>query len=730
MKDTDAYILNIDTPTQKKQASRKIELRGWLILKKKFKNPMLRILQGDNATDIKFGIWRQDVSTAFKNLDKELTEYSGFEEEFECLTDEVYLQLDTGNGFETIHAFQFEIISPYRQYNPLLSTNWMDHKNLMETKAYYNHAPLTYTKSNSQSENRAIAFYLPQFHPIPENDLAWGKGFTEWVNIGSAEPRFVGHNQPLLPGDLGYYDLRIEENIKAQIDLARNHDLYGFCVYYYWFSGKKVLDMPLNTIIEHKEWDFNFMICWANENWTKRWDGRDKDVIFEQKYREEDPLEFIKEVEHILLDPRYIRVNGKPILAVYRCEHLDDANRYAKVWRDYFRERHQLELELVSVMSFSGEDPKVYGFDAGLDFSPSKILRSNDDKLKVTISVKNKLIDPFYDGTVFDYRSAVKKLTKAQQSAASRIYDCVVPSWDNDARKKGHGSYVLYNESPTLYKRWLEHSFRQTTKETPFVFINAWNEWAEGTVLEPTRLYGYAILNKTKEAINNLPIKNAFNAKRVALLYVDTKAYLADIKKAVEVLRRAEFNICVTVTSDDFIYIDELKKLDSNIDVLVVPERGGDILPFIEMIKKIDYTKTEVVVKLAFVENRESPLSLVKNERTLLRHIRKAKEGRLPIFSGVAPGRSMTKQSGKLYQLHRQMLSFVAPSSLVCDFLKLDLLPEDFNVKSKKEFKNGMIEDIPTKFLELLGIGYFVGATTKQYKKYDPLEPLDKAALL
>jgi len=711
MRETDTYILNIDTPIQKKLASRQIELQGWLIVKEKTKISKLRIRQGATTVPVQFGVRRHDVAIAFPDISPALTEYSGFEQDFECSVEEVYLELDLGGGYEIIHRFEFEISSPYRQYNPYLAINWMDHKNLMETKSYYNHEPLAYTRPGKQTDNKVIAFYLPQYHPIKENDITWGKGFTEWTNVASGQPRFIGHNQPLLPSDLGYYDLRISENIKAQIDMAKNHGIYGFCMYYYWFSGKKILDMPINTVIEHKEWDFRFMICWANENWTKRWDGREKDVILEQKYRKSDPIEFIKDVEHILLDPCYIRVNGKPVLAVYRCEHLDNAKRYAKVWRDYFREKHQLELELVSVMSFEGDDPETYGFNAGLDFSPSKILRSRDEALKVTVPTNKRLIDPFFEGTVFDYRSAVRALISERETVSARVYPCVMPSWDNDARKKGNGSYVFYNESPGLYKKWLQHAFTQTNKETPFVFVNAWNEWAEGTVLEPTRHYGYAYLNKTREAIEGTTTIKQKTSRNVAILYIDTIEHFDDIKKAIRTLRDADFSIRIAVCSQDLSLEEGLRSYSSDVEVLSVPERGGDVLPFIEMIKKIDYSTCAAVIKLAFVHNRDVPLDLIKSKRILHRNLEKSIDENAIIFSGVLPNRRKTKDKIS------QALSFITSSNHASTIINLNLLPEDFTVKSESEYETGVVDEIPEGFLAIIQDGFFANNITNSYKK-------------
>jgi lipopolysaccharide biosynthesis protein len=184
------------------------------------------------------------------------------------------------------------------------------------------------------SQVRAICFHLPQYHPIRENDEWWGKGFTEWANVTRTRPRFKDHYQPHLPADLGFYDLRLPEARQAQADLARQHGIHGFCYYHYWFNGRRLLERPFNEILASGQPRFPFCLCWANENWTRRWDGQERDILLEQNYGDEDDLNHIRWLANAFRDPRYIRIQGKPIFLVYRLSRLPNPARTVKIWRN------------------------------------------------------------------------------------------------------------------------------------------------------------------------------------------------------------------------------------------------------------------------------------------------------------------------------------------------------------------------------------------------------------
>lgn len=344
---------------------------------------------------------------------------------------------------------------------------------------------------------KAIAFYLPQFHPIPENDEWWGPGFTEWTNVTQAKPLFPGHYQPHVPADLGYYDLRLPEVRNAQAELAKKYGIYGFCYYYYWFSGRRILERPLQDMLDSGTPDFPFCICWANENWSRRWDGSENEILLKQEHNAETDAKFINDVIPILRDPRYIRINGKPLLMVYRISLLPNPSETARIWRKICQDEGLGEIYLTAVESFGYTNPYKDGFDASVQFPPhgARVAGSAND-----------LVDDLpedYTGTLYDYQEVVFNDLNAEVPAYKRFRG-VMCSWDNTARKKKAGN-VFLNATPHDYELWLRGVADYTRQNLPagerLVFINAWNEWAEGTHLEPDRKFGHGFLEATRRAL-------------------------------------------------------------------------------------------------------------------------------------------------------------------------------------------------------------------------------------
>ena len=347
----------------------------------------------------------------------------------------------------------------------------------------------------NQTDTRLIAFYLPQYHPIPENDEWWGKGFTEWTNVAKAKPLFPGHYQPHRPGELGFYDLRLSEARKAQADLAREYGIHGFCYYHYWFNGKLLLDRPLQEILKSGEPDFPFCLCWANENWTRKWDGGEKHILMEQKYSEEDDRQHIRYLCEIFRDRRYIRINGRPLFLVYRANRFPAPLITTTIWREEARKLGIGEIYLCRVESFPDEhdDPKRIGFDAAVEFQP--------DWTEVgPYETRDKDIDY----RIYDHRKIVDRMLRKSTPPYMR-FPCVNPTWDNSPRRRDDIT-VFVESAPQLYETWLRETLKKWTPKDPeenIIFINAWNEWGEGNHLEPDEKFGRAYLEAQKKALQS-----------------------------------------------------------------------------------------------------------------------------------------------------------------------------------------------------------------------------------
>ncbi|MEH6764514.1 MAG: glycoside hydrolase family 99-like domain-containing protein [Aequorivita antarctica] len=358
---------------------------------------------------------------------------------------------------------------------------------------------------------RPIAFVLPQFHPIPENDEWWGKGFTEWTNVTKATPLFEGHYQPHLPTDLGFYDLRLPQARTEQAKLAKEHGIHGFCYYHYWFNGKRLLHQPIDGMLKQSNLDMPFMFCWANENWTRRWDGKDNEILIKQDYSHEDDAAHMRWLcEHIFSDKRYIRINDKPVFMIYRHNLFPNIVKTVKLWRDIAIDEFGYKgLYLCITESFNDKTtPEDIGFDASVEFSPHAVI---SNKVK-----KNTKRNAFWDRLVKsknrksqikfqDFKLGVEEAIN-RSVPDHKLYRSVTPSWDNTPRK-GKSGIVALGSSPELYQYWLQHivtSFKPFSEEENLVFINAMNEWAEGNHLEPCIKYGKAYLEATKNAMDSL----------------------------------------------------------------------------------------------------------------------------------------------------------------------------------------------------------------------------------
>jgi|GEM_PF-953439 len=612
----------LDTPKMAKSTAKQVYVSGWFVPTNDTTEVAMRLrTPSDKTIKLDYDIDRSDVaSTLRQRYRKTVADRCGFGTTITIKEDGAYvIEAKLGNNeWQRVSRIEMSYSPdclPKDVLNPALSQNMAEHLNLIDSKKRYFHetANTIMYDSSDRSDSKLVAFYLPQFHPFPENDKWWGKGFTEWTNVADSIPRYVGHEQPKLPADLGFYDLRYEDNLKDQISLAKQHGIYGFCFYYYWFSGKRLLERPLDIMLEHKEWDFNFMICWANENWTRRWDGRQHDVLIQQEHRPDDSLEFIKDVEHILTDARYIRVDGKPVLVVYRAEDLDDTSQYAEVWRNYMRQKHGLELHLVAVRGFSHNDPTSYGFDRGLEFAPLSLSGAMEEPIP-SYDISGKALDIRFTGAVYDYRSVARTFPKIKPR--HNVYRSVMPSWDNDARKKGSGG-IFQGANPDLYGHWLSQIIAQqqaassrVDKEGDFIFINAWNEWAEGAYLEPDSLYGHSYLNRTSEVLaahsaisanrDNFPLYG-LDRKPSTKLAVVIHLYYDDFwpvfQERLQVFADIDYDLFVTIPLKNAGIETDIKAFKADAQVIASPNRGRDVLPFVHLARRLKEVGYEYVLK-------------------------------------------------------------------------------------------------------------------------------------
>ena len=351
---------------------------------------------------------------------------------------------------------------------------------------------------------RPIAFYLPQFHPTAENDEWWGKGFTEWTNVAKAKPLFKGHSQPHLPADLGFYDLRLAETKQAQAEMAREYGIEGFCYYHYWFHGTRMLDRVVREVLESGAPDFPFCLCWANETWSRRWwgDYGEKEILLEQTYSEEDDLNHIRFLIDVFKDERYIKVNGRPVFLIYRTELIEDRlEKMLDVWNRELAAANVPPLYLCSVRT---APPK--GFEASVDFFPGEVLSKVKSRMRQSIEYRTGKLVPSLKAkhTKIDYEKIVELAIKQPYPDYKKFF-CPVPSWDNAARRAEMGALMLTDSTPEKFERWLSFCVAETEKrfsgEESLLFINAWNEWAEGCHLEPDQKWQRGYLEAVKNAL-------------------------------------------------------------------------------------------------------------------------------------------------------------------------------------------------------------------------------------
>ncbi len=339
---------------------------------------------------------------------------------------------------------------------------------------------------------RALAFYLPQYHPIPENDEWWGKGFTEWNNVTRARPLFPGHYQPHVPAELGYYDLRLPEVREAQADLARSHGIYGFVYYHYWFHGKRLLERPFDEVLASGTPDFPFALCWANEEWTRNWDARSGRVLMPQEFSHQDDLDHIRWLIAAFADRRYIKIDGRPLMLIYRPARLPDVRRTADLWRAEAQRAGFPDLYLCWVEGWGAPvgGPEAFGLDATVGFMPTL-----DQEVFATV-------DGVRGHRLLDYEASARQMLDRTPPPWKR-FPSVMVGWDNTARR-AQGATLFTGATPDAYGRWLQETVESVAHVRPeenYLFLLAWNEWAEGNHLEPDQHFGRAFLETTRAVL-------------------------------------------------------------------------------------------------------------------------------------------------------------------------------------------------------------------------------------
>lgn len=355
---------------------------------------------------------------------------------------------------------------------------------------------------------RLIAFYLPQFHPIPENDEWWAKGFTEWTNVARARPLFKGHLQPRVPAELGFYDLRVPETRAAQADLARQHGIEGFCYWHYWFAGKRLLERPFLEVLGSGEPDFPFCLAWANESWTGVWNGQPNKILLEQTYPgEDDYVRHFHALVEAFRDPRYIQVDGKPLFIIYTPESLPDPERFRESW-------NELAIKAgLKGMYFIGIVDRPWSQTLGLDgytyHLPGTFVKALPKRQvqRMVRKLQGRSLNKYLPGyskrpLLVSYSSLISDALSSIQFGP-RHYPSVLPNWDSTPRHGAKG-LVLLDSTPELFRVHLREAIdivRPRERDHRLIFIKSWNEWAEGNYLEPDSCFGSGYLEVIREEL-------------------------------------------------------------------------------------------------------------------------------------------------------------------------------------------------------------------------------------
>ena len=455
------------------------------------------------------------------------------------------------------------------------------------------HVPTAPT-NRSPSGVKAIAFYLPQFHPIPANNANWGEGFTEWSNVTRAQPEFADHHQPRSPANYGYYDLRVPAIQVRQAQDAKAAGIAAFCYYYYWFDGDKPLILPLLNHRDNSDIDFPFCLCFANENWTKRWDGLDDELIYAQTYGAEFADRFWEDIEPFLSSPKYLRDDeGRPIVLIYRPSIIPQFQEAAVRWRERAKGAGFPELHLVGALAFEAPT-RTRGLDSFYEFPPLNCyVVEKFGHLAPKAIVQGRL--PHSQTVVHDYRQFVMKERVLHRSPPG-VHPAIMPGWDNVARRPFRG-HAFSNATPNLFEEWTKRAGKRAA-QTPdkLLFVNAWNEWAEGAYLEPDQRHGWAMLSAFARGIESIEEAKDTNSPVAVFVHAHYPEVWAEIRGLIEERIQFPFNLILT-TSTDAELAPPRSGFLGRMEVHRVENRGRDILPFLTALDrtKLDF---DVAIKL------------------------------------------------------------------------------------------------------------------------------------
>ena len=357
-----------------------------------------------------------------------------------------------------------------------------------------------------QNKVKLIAFYLPQFHPIPENDEWWGKGFTEWTNVTAARPLFIGHYQPNLPADLGFYDLRLSEVREAQAQMAANYGISGFCYWHYWFGGgKRLLERPINEVLASGKPNFPFCFGWANQSWSGIWHGCPDRILMKQTYPgSKDNQQHFYEVLKAFQDDRYITIDGKQAFVIFKTHELPEPEKFIEQWRKLAQKEGLKGLYFIGMLFYPWE-ADIKGFDAFTTNPPISEMNNNIRHSMTKIFIKRAMNKVCRIPYIFEYKDYAK-YAFPEQTIKDNFIPCIVPNWDNTPRS-GVDGYVLHNSTPELYGLVLKKAInivKNRKEESRVIFVKSWNEWAEGNMLEPSRKWGLKYLEVTKKALSEV----------------------------------------------------------------------------------------------------------------------------------------------------------------------------------------------------------------------------------